>query len=482
MKHFFLSNSRFASNNLVNFGWKVHIRNSFFNLKTMVISFVLVFLMFATLIPASYGQNRVMVDQIVAVVGNSAILESDVVNQKRQLQGQGMDLGENPECMILDDLLFQKLLYNQAIIDSVIVSEEQVESVLERRIRFFVQQIGSRERLEAYYGKSIAEIKEEFRSVVREQEMSRMMQAQITEGIRITPSEVRLFFERLHRDSIPLIESEIVMAQIVKNPPVSPQEVQRVRNRLEEFRRRIIRGDNFATLAILYSEDPGSARRGGDLGFFGRGELYPEFEAAAFSLRPGELSEIVETPAGFHIIQLMSRRGEQFNARHLLMRPAVSPIDLNAARVQLDSIRTAIQAGTISFADAALRFSDDPSRVNQGIMVNPVTGTNRFRVADIESNLFFVVDRLTEGGVSAPVAMQTEDGQQAFRIVQLISRSQPRSASLQTDYDFIQQMALDQKRRNTVIAWVNRNLPNTFVYIHENFRYCDYDVDWISNR
>ena len=445
----------------------------------IVLAFVLLAIIGTSRIQA---QSRVMIDQIVAVVGDNAILESDIVNQRRQIQGQGTNLGDNPECLILDDLLFQKLLYNQAIIDSVLVSDDHVEQVLERRIRFFVQQIGSRERLEAYYGKSIEEIKAEFRSVVREQEMSRQMQSVITQGVRITPSEVRAFFNRLPADSIPLIESELTMAQIVRTPPVSAQERERVRERLEEFRARVIRGDNFATLAVLYSEDPGSARRGGDLGFFGRGELYPEFEAAAFALRPGEVSEIVETPAGFHIIQLIARRGEQFNARHLLMRPTVSPVELNAARLQLDSIRTAIQNGTISFADAAMQFSNDPSRTNQGVMVNPVTGTTRFLVAHIESNLFFAIDRMQDGEVSAPMAMLTEDGNQAFRIVKLVQRSEPRSASLLTDYDFIQEMALEDKRRKAVIDWVNRNLPGTFVYIHENYRYCDYDVDWLRNR
>ncbi|HSV88382.1 MAG TPA: peptidylprolyl isomerase [Bacteroidales bacterium] len=428
------------------------------------------------------SQNGVVIDQVIAVVGNSAILESDITNQRRQLQGQGIELGTNPDCIILDDILFQKLLFNQAIIDSVIVNDEQVEQVLDRRLRFFIQQIGSRERLEAYYGKSIDEIKEEFREVVREQEMARMMEVQITENVRVTPSEVRHFFNRLPPDSIPLIETEIILAQIVKEPPVSQQEITNVTNRLEEYRQRIIRGTSFATLAILYSEDPGSARRGGELGFFGRGELYPEFEAAAFALRPGETSEIVETQAGFHIIQMIERRGEQFNVRHLLIRPKVSPIELNTARNQLDSIRNIIQQGNMTFEDAARQFSDDPGRVNQGLMVNPVTGTNRFRPEDIDPNLFFVIDRMTVGSVSAPVGFTDEEGNQAFRLVKLVERTEPRLANLERDYDFIQQLALQEKKRESILNWVKNRLPNTFVFIHEKYRHCDYDLDWLRNN
>ncbi|HSV77148.1 MAG TPA: peptidylprolyl isomerase [Bacteroidales bacterium] len=431
---------------------------------------------------AAVSQTGVVVDQVIAVVGNSAILKSDILNQRRQLQGQGVEIGDTPECMIMDDMLFQKLLFNQAIIDSVIVSDEQVEQVLDRRLRFFIQQIGSRERLEAYYGKSIDEIKDEFREVIREQEMARMMESQITQNLRVTPSEVRSFFNRIPQDSIPLIETEIILAQIVKTPPVSQQEKDNVKSQLEEYRQRIIRGTSFATLAILYSEDPGSARRGGELGFFGRGELYPEFEAAAFTLRPGELSEIVETQAGFHIIQMIERRGEQFNVRHLLLRPEVSPIELNAARQQLDSIRNVIEQGQMTFEEAALQFSDDPGRINQGLMVNPVTGTNRFRPEDIDPNLFFVVDRMSVGEVSAPVGFTNEEDQQAFRLVKLVQRTEPRVANIQQDYDFIQQLALQEKRRRAILSWVKTRLPNTFVFIHESFRHCDYELDWLRNR
>ncbi len=450
-------------------------------MKNFQISIIVFFVAIFSASPL-ISQEKVIIDQVIAVVGNSAILESDIVNQRRQLLGQGVDLGPNPDCTLLDDMLYQKLLYNQALLDSLEVSDEQVEQVLDRRLRFFIAQIGSREKLEAYYGKTVDELKEEFRDIVREQELGQQMEAKITRNVAVTPSEVRSFFSHLPEDSIPMVESEIVMGQIVKMPPVQPEEIANVRRRLEEFRQRVINGENFNTLAVLYSEDPGSARRGGELGFFGRGELYPEFEAAAFSLRPGELSEIIETQAGFHIVQMIERRGEQFNVRHILLQPKVSPVDLMAARQQLDSVRTLIQNGEMTFEEAAWKFSDDPGKINQGLMINQYTGTTRFRTEEIEPNLFFVIDRLEVGDVSSPVGMVTEEGQQAFRIVKLISRTEPHRANLQQDYDFIQQLALEEKKRRATQAWINRRLPNTYVFVQERFLDCDFELDWVKNR
>ena len=444
--------------------------------------FFLFFIINLINIPFGVSQEKVVIDQVIAVVGNSAVLESDIINQRRQLQGQGIDLGANPDCTLLDDVLFQKLLYNQAILDSLEVSDDQVEQVLDRRLRYFISQIGSREKLEAYYGKSVEELKEEFRDIVREQELGQQMEAKITADVRVTPSEVRSFFNRLPEDSIPMIESELVLGQIVKNPPVQPEEIANVKSRLEEFKQRVINGENFNTLAVLYSEDPGSARRGGELGFFGRGELYPEFEAAAFNLRPGELSDIVETQAGYHLIQMIERRGEQFNVRHILLQPKVSPLDLMAARQELDSIRTLIQNGEMTFSEAALRFSDDPGKINQGQMINPYTGTTRFKSEEIEPNLFFVIDQMEVGDISAPIGMITEEGQQAFRIVQLQSRTEPHRGNLQQDYDFIQQLALEEKQRKATEAWINSRLPNTYVFIHEKFRNCPFQLDWLKGE
>ncbi len=429
-----------------------------------------------SLLPA---QEKVVIDQIVAVIGNSAVLESDVINQQRQMEAQGVDFGPNPICGLLDDVLYQKLLFNQAQLDSVEVGDDHVEQVLERRLRFFIQQIGSRERLEAYYGKSIEELKVEFRELVREQELSQRMESIITENVSVTPSEVRRYFTGLHPDSVPMVESELVLAQITKTPPVREEEKNLVKTRLEEFRDRVLKGESFSTLAILYSEDPGSARRGGELGFYGRGELYPEFEAVAFGLRPGELSEVVETEAGFHVLQMIERRGEQVNVRHILLRPKVSPEDLQEAKNQLDSVRTLITSGEMTFAEAAQKFSDHPGRINQGVMVNPYTGTSRFRSDELEPELFFIVDNLEVGEVSQPHTMVTEEGQQAYRIVSVVSRIEPHRANLQEDYDLIQQMALSQKELGIIRQWISRRLTSTYVHINEKYLDCEFEHGWV---
>ncbi len=434
-------------------------------------------ILFAAIYQAA-AQEKVIIDQVVAVVGNSAILKSDLYNQQRQLESQGITFGPNAQCELLDEMLYQKLLFNQAVIDSIEVSEMQVEQILERRLRFFIQQIGSREQLEAYYGKTIDELKDEFRPLIREQELSQMMESEITRNVRVTPSEVRRFFNSLPQDSIPTVESETEMAQIVIKPQVEPDEIAETKRRLNELRERILQGESFNTLAILYSEDPESARRGGELGFYGRGELFPEFEATAFGLRPGEVSEIIETQAGFHIMQMIERRGEQINVRHILMQPKISPLQLSKARSKLDSIRNLLINEEMTFAEAALKFSDDPGKVNGGAMINPYTNTTRFRNDEIDQNLFFVVDRLEEGEISRPVPMMTEEGKQAFRIVKITRRIDAHLATLEGDYDFIQQIALNEKKMEAVQAWIKRRIGNTFISINEKYMDCNFSIEW----
>jgi peptidyl-prolyl cis-trans isomerase SurA len=438
-------------------------------------------ILFLALVLGTLAQGPVNIDKVVAVVGNSAILKSDLYNQKRQLESQGVTFGATPLCGLLDEMLYQKLLFNQAVIDSIEVSNMQVEQVLERRLRYFIQQIGSREQLEAYYGKTIEELKDEFRPLIREQELSQRMEAQITRNVRITPAEVRHFYRNLPADSIPVVESEMELSHIVIMPKIDADEKSEVKRRLEEIRQRILRGESFSTMAILYSEDPGSARKGGELGFYNRGELDPEFEATAFSLRPGEISDVFESQFGMHFMQLIERRGEQINVRHILMMPKVSPSQLAAARSRLDSIRNVITAGDMTFAEAAARFSDDPSRTNGGIMVNPFTTTTRFKNTEIDQNLFFVVDRLEKDQISNPVPMMTEDGKQAFRILMVRDRIEAHTATLEGDYDFIQQLALEKKKSAVVRDWVNNKIGSTFIFINEEFTSCNFSAAWTRN-
>ncbi|MFP4288638.1 MAG: peptidylprolyl isomerase [Bacteroidales bacterium] len=447
-----------------------------------LLSFFFLTFIISSVVDDVYGQEPVVVDRVVAVVANSPILKSDLYNQERQLESQGVDFQENSQCKILDDMLYQKLLYNQAILDSVEVSDNQVEQVLDRRLRFFIQQIGSREQLEAYYGKSIDELKDEFRPMVREQELSQMMESQITGDIRVTPSEVRDFLRNLPEDSIPTVESETKLAHITIMPEFDPEEVERTIDRLNEIRTRVLQGESFKTMAILYSEDPGSARKGGELGFYGRGELYPEFEATAYGLAPGEISEIIETQAGYHIIQMIERRGDLINVRHILMQPQISPLQLNQARNKLDSIRDLILKDSLSFERAARKFSDDPNKVNGGVVMNPYTNTTRFKNEEIDQNLFFAIEKLEANDITKPVPFSNEEGKQGFRIVKILDRIEAHTASLETDYDFIQQLALEEKKMKEVQNWINKKINTTFIHIGNDFDHCEFSADWKKSK
>jgi len=279
---------------------------------------------------------------------------------------------------------------------------------------------------------------------------------------------------------LPFINSEVELAQIVKLPPVNREEIEKVKNKLQELRYRVLNGESFATLAILYSEDPGSAKNGGELGLFGRGEMFPEFEAAAFTLKSGEVSEIVETEAGFHILQLIERRGEYINVRHILLRPKVSPLDLAKAKIELDSIAGLIKRGEYTFEEAVKKFSDDPSKNNGGLLINPMTGTSLFDSDQLDPKVFFVVDKLDVGEISAPVQFQTQDAKDAYRILYLKSRTDPHKANLKQDWDKIQEWALEDKKQEAIGDWIADKSENTYIKINKEYDDCVFLNSWAS--
>jgi len=439
----------------------------------------LFFLFLSTFSYAVKSQNTV-IDNIVAVVGNKIILRSEIESQYAQMLAQGSKGGSNQRCEIFEDLLFQKLLLHQAEVDSVVVSESQVESEMDRRLRYFINQIGSQEKLEEYYKKSIAEIKNEFRTYIKDQLLVQQVQSKITDKIKITPTEVRQFFNNIPKDSLPLINSEIEIGQIVKTPHVSESIKLETRNKLNELRDRIIKGDDFAAMAVLYSEDPGSAKKGGELGFTNRGELYPEFEAVAYNLKDGEVSPVIESKSGFHIIQLIERRGERINVRHILMIPKPSIEDIAKAKIELDSIYSIIEKGVYTFAEAALKYSDDPSKNNSGTIINPATLSSKFEPDNIDPSLFFVVDKLKVGSISKPVPMNTDEGKQAYRLVCLKSRTEPHNANLKDDYDKIQNLALQFKQNKEIEKWINDKLKTTYTNIKDNSFNCKFNYNWIQ--
>lgn len=427
-----------------------------------------------------FAQETQIVDQIVAVVGKNIILQSDVENQYIQYRLQGGIKGsaETIRCQILDDLLFQKLMLNQAEMDSITVTDEQVESEMERRLRYFINEIGSQEKLEAYYHKTINEIKVELRRLVKDQMLVEKVQMEIISGVVVTPSEVKELYRQMPKDSLPMVNSEYEIAQIVKKPPITIDEKLAVKEQLYQIRKRILAGERFSTLAVLYSEDPGSAKKGGELGFYGRGELYPEFEAVAFNLKDGEISEIVETEAGFHIIQMIERRGEYVNVRHILLTTKVSLEALEKAYNQLDSIATLIKNDSITFDEAVQKFSDDDTKTNGGLLINPYTGGNLFDVEDLDQQVSFVIDKLEVGELSAPVPMKTDENKDAYRLLLLKKKTAPHQANLKDDYNRIQEWALARKKQKIADEWVVNKSKKAFIRISEEYQNCDSKLNW----
>lgn len=447
--------------------------------KITLALFLLIFLMSNQ--PA-IGQESsgVVIDEVVAVVGKEYILLSDIEQQYLQMRMQEsvQESEEYTKCLILENLLFEKLLLHQAELDSVVITQDQVNAELDRRMRYFISQFGSQEKLEQFYNKTVTEFKSDLSEVIKKQMMVENVQQTITEHVDVSPAEVRKYFREIPHDSIPLISSVVELAEIVKKPVISPEEKHQVRERLKKYRERVINGESFEALAVLYSEDPGSARQGGDIGLRGRGELYPEFETIAFQLDPGEVSDIVETEAGFHIIQGIERRGDFVRVRHILLKPRVSPEELDKARVFLDSIAELIRTDSLKFDDAVVKFSTDPSRNNNGIMINPNTGGSQWSLDELDPKMFFVIDKLEVGQISTPVVMEDEDGSEAYRLILLKNRTQPHRANIEDDYDQIQMWALQQKKMETVKKWIKNNLHKAYIRIDENYRSCNFENTW----
>ena len=421
-----------------------------------------------------------LVDKVVAIVGTKVILHSDIEKQYVQYVAQGGVETSDVRCTILDQLLLQKLMINQADIDSVTVADAQVEGELDRRMRYYIKQIGSEEKLEEYFHTSIRQLKSEFRDIIKEQLLVQTMQSRITKDVSASPSDARAYFESIPVDSLPYMDAEMEIAQIVKMPVVTPAEKLAVRNELEEYRKKILSGEgDFAVYAALYSKDPSSAKKGGELGFFERGTMVPEFEAAAFTLKPGEISPVIETKFGFHILQLIERRGDQINIRHILLQPTTDDAALAASVRQLDSLRTQIISGTITFEDAAQKFSsDDETKNNGGLLINPETNTTKLSPDKIDRLLFFQVDSMELGKVSAPLIMNTPDGKTAYRLVMLKSRTQPHKANLRDDYTKIQEVATSEKQNKVMSEWVAKKIKTTYIQFNDDSINCSQLDHW----
>ena len=438
-------------------------------------------------------QSKVQViDKVVAVVGKNIILQSDVESQYLQYRMQGSIEGSSKDmhCAILEELLFQKLMLNQAEMDSLTVSDGEVDAELSRRISDLIGRAGSQEKLESIFNKSMSEIKDELRRLVREKSLQDQVRANLLKGVVVTPAEVKAFYKSLPQDSIPMVDTQYEIMQIVKRPPISIDEKLAVKDQLYQIRRRILNGEStFSTMAILYSEDPGSAKKGGELGFTGKGEFAPEFENVAFNLHEGEISEVVETQFGFHIIQLIERRGDYVNCRHILMTAKVPVEALEKAQQELDSAARLIRNGDMTFEEACMKFSEDDSKTNGGYLVNPIAGGYAISIQDIQElenyngfqelkNLAFVINRLGEGMVSDPLPMVTNDNQDAFRLVMVKKVVPSHKANLTDDYSLIQSWALNKKNQEVISTWIRNKAKKAFIRIDEDFADCDFQFEW----
>ena len=422
-----------------------------------------------------------VIDKIEAVIGNELILTSDIESQYLQYLSQGYTEKGEVKCQIIQDILYQKLLTHQAKVDSVEVSEKEVNKELERRLSSFISQLGSQEAMEEYFGKSILEVKEEFYDEIENQLLSQRMQSQITSSISVTPQEVRNLFDQLKKENeLPLIPSQIEISQVVKIPEISLEEKSRIRKKLINFRERINKGEDFKVLATLYSDDIESAKNGGELGFVSRGDLVTEFEAAAFALKGDEISEIIETSYGYHIIQLIERRGEQINVRHILMKAKFSSESLLIAKQELEKINTLLKSGELTFEEAVKNHSDDVSKNNGGLLINPSTSSSLFTTESLPADVRYSAEKLEEGEISSVNLFTMNDGTKAYRIIKINKKIEEHTANLTDDYSKIHDYAVNSKKQLEIVSWIDKMIDKTYIRFEDLILECELSKNWIK--
>ncbi|MBR5643764.1 MAG: peptidylprolyl isomerase [Salinivirgaceae bacterium] len=433
-------------------------------------------------LPSMAQDNGVVIDKVVAIIGRQIVMYSDIETQKMQIKAQNYAVPEDIDCQILEQGMYQKLLVNQAIVDTVEVSETQVNAETDRRINYYVSQIGSEEKLEEYYKKSMDEIREDLLDIVKEQLTAQNMEDEVTRNVTVTPQEVRDCFKSLPKDSLPMINTEFEIEQLSVSPKIEETEILRIKDRLREFKDRVAKGESFATLAVLYSEDPGSAMKGGELGFMSRNDLVAEFSAVAFNLVPNEVSKVVKTEYGYHIIQLIEKRGERMNCRHILLKPQISANEKKNAMLRLDTIRQKIVNKEITFKEACWMFSDDEdTRLNGGVMLNPYTGTSLFEAEQLDPKVATAIRNLEVGEISKPFEAEDDQGNTVCKIVLLRSKTSPHKANLAQDYQRIQNLAIEKKKGDVLEDWLAKTIESTYIKIDDDFKKCKFhNKEWLK--
>lgn len=426
---------------------------------------------------ASYSQS---IDKIQAIIGSEILLTSDIENQYNQILSQGVIETENIRCDIIDELLLQNFLVHHAKIDSTIeLNQDEIDSEINNRISYFEKQLGSLAKVESFFNRSIESMEEELLYIVKDQFYTQKKQSKIISDVKITPNEVKEFYNQLKSEDIPLVPTKLELSQLVISPVLSEEKQQSIKDKLNNFRKRIYNGEDFKVLATLYSDDIVSANNGGELGFMKRGELVPEFERAAFKLKKDEISEVVESKFGFHIIQMIERRGEQINVRHILIKPKYSSLSLKNARDKINSIKADLDSSKISFDEALQRFSDDESKNNGGIILNPKTGTSFFTFDEIDPSIRYTVEKMKIGDISDPSLSKSQDGTQAaYRLIKLNNKIDEHKANVVDDFDLLKEYALANKKQKVLEKWVIDNINDTYINLSKDLSVCSCYNKW----
>lgn len=426
------------------------------------------------------AQNNIA-EEVAWIVGDEAIYKSDIEEQYQQLQYERTPIDGNPYCVIPEQIAIDKLFLHQAKIDTIEVPNSTVQQSVDARINYFIANLGSKEKVEEYFRKPIPEIREQLMNTVRDQYTIQQVQSNLTKNVKATPSDVRKFYNSIPKDSLPLIQKQVEVEIITINPIIPQQEIDEVKSRLRDYAQRVNNGESdFSTLALLYSED-GSAMSGGEIGFKSRNDLVPEYANVAFNLNdPKKVSKIVETEFGYHIIQLIEKRGDRINTRHILLKPKVNQKDLDSAVVKLDSLRKDILANKYTFEQAALYVSQDKdSRNNKGLMMNPQTHTTLFEMADLPDEIGKVVDKLQVGEISEPfIAINKSNNRQQVAMVKLVRRIEAHKADLAEDFQVLKDMYENKRKAEIIDEWVKEKQKKTYVHISEGWRNCEFKYNW----
>jgi peptidyl-prolyl cis-trans isomerase SurA len=425
----------------------------------------------------SNAQDKV-IDQIVAVVGSNPILKSDIETAAIQAQAQGVTTEGDQKCEILEQLLEQKLLLAEADLDTmIIVSDNQINQQMDRRMNYFIENIGSEKEVEKYFSKSINQLKAEMSETIKEQLKTEQMQAKIIAKVTATPSEVRQFFRQLPSKDIPEITSQMEYAQITILPAITEKEDLEVKAKLRDFKKRVENGDNFATLAIMYSEDPGSARNGGEMDYVGRAMLDPAFATEAFNLKPNQVSKVVKSEFGYHIIQLIDRKGEKIKCRHILLRPKIDLKELEKAKNRIDSIADFIRKGKITWEQATFLYSSDKStRNNGGLVTSQRNGSSKFSVTELDPDVSKEITTMNIGETSRPFVTVDDKQRQVYKIIKLINKTKAHPANLQEDYQSLSEMFLTKKKEETYRKWIAKQQAKTYIHVDDTFANCNFKL------